>query len=78
MLFNPDFYGINKKLIDLFIRFNFNIPKGFYANIVFSGATTIFEGLYVQIHKEVSALATLALNIKTIESEERKCEILIE
>jgi actin-related protein len=72
MLFNPFFYRIDKKLVDSFITCNINVRKGFYADIVFSGGTTIFERFYVQIDKEVNVLAAHALNIKTIESEERK------
>ena len=54
-----------------------DIRKDLYGNIVFSGGTTMFEGIAERIHKEMTALAPPSMKIKIIAPPERKYSVWI-
>ena len=53
------------------------IRKDLFANIVFSGGSTMFPGISDRMQKEISSLAPATMKIKIIAPPERKSSVWI-
>jgi actin len=54
-----------------------DIRKDLYANIVFSGGSSMYEGIADRMSKEITALAPSTMKIKVIAPPERKYSVWI-
>ena len=81
-LFQPSFLGmetagIHETIYNSIMKYNFDIHKDLYANIVLSGGSTMFPGIADRIEKEITSLAPSKMKIKIIAPPERKYSVWI-
>ena len=69
--------GIHEILNNSIMKYDIDVRKDLYANIVLSGGTTMYPGIADRMQKEVTALAPSTMKIKIIAPPERKYSVWI-
>ncbi|KAK3091408.1 hypothetical protein FSP39_019689 [Pinctada imbricata] len=81
-LFQPSFVGmgcpgIHETIYNSIKKYDEDIMKKMYSNIVLSGGTTMYPGFVDRMQKEITALAPSTMEIKVIAPPERKYSVWI-
>jgi len=81
-LFQPSFLGlehegVHQTCYNSIMKCDVDIRKDLYANIVFSGGSSMYEGIADRMSKEITALAPSTMKIKVIAPPERKYSVWI-
>ena len=79
-MFQPSFLGleapgIHETIYNSIMKCDVDLRRDMYANIVFSGGTTMFPGIADRLQNEVAALTPSTMNSKIIESPERSYSV---
>jgi len=82
VLFKPSLIGLESEGIDRttynsIMKCDVDIRKDLYSNIVLSGGTTMFEGIYERMTKELALLAPSSMKVKVVAPPERKYSVWI-
>merc|ERR1712023_609504 len=82
VLFKPNLIGkeaegIHKPSSNSIMKWDVDIRKDLYGNIVLSGGTTMFDGIADRMEKEIKALAPASMKIKIVAPPERKYSVWI-
>jgi actin len=77
LLFKPslngfEFDGIDQTLFDSSVKWDIDVRKDLYSNIVLSGGTTMFPGLSERLEKEITRLAPTGTKVQVFALPERK------
>ncbi|PUZ59172.1 hypothetical protein GQ55_4G019400 [Panicum hallii var. hallii] len=70
-------HGIHETTYNSIMKFDVDIRKDLYGNIVLSGGTTMFPGIADRMSKEITALAPSSMKIKVVAPPERKYSVWI-
>ncbi|GLJ27807.1 hypothetical protein SUGI_0545740 [Cryptomeria japonica] len=82
VLFQPSLIGmegggIHEMTHNAIMKCDIDVRKELFANVVLSGASTMFPGIADRINKEMTALTPSGLRIKVIAPPERKYSVWI-
>ncbi|CAC5408112.1 unnamed protein product [Mytilus coruscus] len=82
VLFQPSFLGmesagIHNTTYNSIMKCDVDIRKDLYANVVFSGGSSMFPGISDRMKKEINLLAPQTMRIKVVAPPERKYSVWI-
>lgn len=78
MLFQPSFLGMGTETTFNFImKYDVDIQKDFYTDMVLSGGTTVYSGISDRMQKVIIALEPNMMKIKIIFPPERKYSVWV-
>ncbi len=73
-LYQKNYYGIHIKKFDYINKWDIDIRKELYKNIILSGGNTMIKGFYYRLKKEIKNLVPIRMKnyVKVIVKQERK------